>query len=156
MGLREVKKELNRMEKAEIIKLISEMYKNIPSVKNYLNVFATGDIKPLIEKYTYEIERNVFPDSKGTLREKEARKLIREIRKMKIVELNIELELHYVDCCLEMISDFGFYDDEYYIAIEKMFYAAMKGIGELGQETSYEKRIRSLSDRASEFGLELY
>ena len=33
MALRELKKELNQMEKTEIIKLISEMYKKIPDAK---------------------------------------------------------------------------------------------------------------------------
>ncbi len=48
------------------------------------------------------------------LREAEAWKLIREVRKLKVMEMNIELELHYVDCCLEVISDFGYCDENYY------------------------------------------
>ena len=42
MGLREVKKELTNLDKSEIIKLISEMYKKIPSVKSYLDVFVSS------------------------------------------------------------------------------------------------------------------
>jgi len=157
MGLREVKKELTNLDKSEIIKLISEMYKKIPSVKSYLDVFVTGEIENLVIKHKKEIERYVYP--RGTnmvLRDSEARKLIRNIRKMKIVELNIELELHYVICCLEVINDFGYWDENYYIAIEKMYYSAVNGIRELGIEEKFEELLTKISYDASEFGIELY
>ncbi len=157
MGLRDVKKELTNMDKSEIIKLISEMYKKIPSVKSYLDVFATGEIENLVIKYKKEIERYVYPRGRNMdLRESEARKLIRNIRKMKIVELNIELELHYVICCLEVIQDFGYWDENYYIAIEKMFHSASYGISAIGIDEKYEERLSSISNQASEFGIELY
>lgn len=157
MGLRDVKKELTNMDKSEIIKLISEMYKKIPSVKSYLDVFATGEIENLVIKYKKEIERYVYPSGTNmNLREPEARKLIRNIRKMKIVELNIELELHYVICCLEVIQDFGYWDENYYVTIGKMYYSATNGISELGIEEKYEEKLQSISNQASEFGIELY
>jgi len=156
MALREVKKELNGMDKTDIIKLISEMYKKIPAVKTYLDVFAKGEIKQLVEKYKKQIERYIYPSgSNMVLREIEARKMIREIRKMKIIELNVELELHYVKCCLEVIDDFGYWDENYYIALEKMFYNATNGISELGMYKKYEKRISEIFYKASEFGIEL-
>jgi hypothetical protein len=156
MALREVKKELNGMDKTEIIKLISEMYKKIPAAKTYLDIFATGEIKGLVEKYKKEIERYVYPNGRNMqLRETEARKLIRTVQKMKIVELNVELELHYVYCCLEVVEDFGYWDESYYIALEKMFYSATSGINELGMDEKYEERIIGIMSKASEFGIEL-
>lgn len=80
MTLRDLKKELNEMNKTEIINLILEMYKKIPDAKNYLEIFATGDIKLLSEKYKKEIERYIFPFGRAMiLRETEARKLIRQV-----------------------------------------------------------------------------
>lgn len=156
MGLSEVKKELSGMEKSEVIKLISEMYVKIPSVQAYLDIFTTGKIHHLVEKYKTQIERYIYPSGSNlVLREKEARKLIRDIRKMKITELNIELELHYVHCCLEIIEEFGYWDEDYCIALEKMFYAAIGGITELGMENKYEKLLDQLSTRASEFGIDV-
>jgi Zn-dependent M16 (insulinase) family peptidase len=81
MGLREVNQELKKMDKTEIMKLISEMYKKIPRVKEFLDVFATGDIKQIAEKYKSQIEKFVYPHgNEMVLREKEARKLIQNIR----------------------------------------------------------------------------
>lgn len=156
MALRELKKELNRMDKTEIIKLILEMYKKLPDTKNYLDIFSTGDIKNLTEKYKKEIEKYIYPSGRNMhLREVEARKIIRTIRKMKITELNIELELHYVSCCLEIIADYGHWDDNYYLALEKMFYSAVSAINNQGFEEKYFERIKVLADKASEFDIYL-
>lgn len=156
MALRELKKELNQMEKTEIIKLISEMYKKIPDAKNYLDIFTTGDIKKLAEKYKKQVEKYIYPNGRNmVLRETEARKIIHSVRKMNIIALNIELELHYVSCCLEVIEDFGYWDENYYTAMGKMFDHAVNGIYEIGIEEKYLELIKMLSLKASELGIEL-
>ncbi len=157
MALKEVKKELNQMEKTEIIKLISEMYKKIPMAKSYLDVFASGEIKKLAENYKKEIGKYVYPNGRNMiLRETEARKIIRNVGKMKIKELNVELELHYVECCLEVIEDFGYWDEKYYIALERIFNDATNEIVELGVENEYREQIDTISNKASELGIELF
>jgi len=156
MGFREVKAELNNMSSSEIIKLISEMYKKIPQVKDFLDVFATGDIQDIIAKHKLEIEKYVFPHGRDmVMRESEARKLIRNVRKLKIKEIDIELELHYVSCCLEIIQDFGYWDENYYVALEKMFENAVKGISLLGLQDQYEHQISKLAVIAVNYGIEL-
>ena len=155
MGLRDVKKELNKMDKSEMIKLISEMYSKIPSAKEFLDIFSGVKIETLIEKYKKEIERYVYPSGREMLlRESEARKIIRNVRKMKIVELNVELELYYVECCLEIIEDFGYFNESYYIAIEKMFNNALNGISQIGENEKYESRINDIYNTANEYGIE--
>ena len=145
------------MDKTEIIKLVSEMYKKIPDVKNYLDVFTTGEIKQLVEKYKKEIEKYIYPSGRNmVMRETEARKIIRTVRKMKITELSVELELHYVSCCLEIIEDFGYWEENYFMALGKLFYNATSGISELGMKEKYEEKINSISHKASEFGIELF
>lgn len=144
------------MDKTEIINLILDMYKKIPDAKNFLDIFTTGDIEKLTDKYKNEIERYIYPHGRDmVLRETEARKIIRTVRKMKITQLNVALELHYVSCCLEIIDDFGYWEENYYVAMEKMFDNAINGINEMGMEEKYLEQIRTLSDKASEFGLEL-
>lgn len=156
MALRELKKELNQMEKTEIINLILEIYKKIPDAKSYLDIFTTGDIQKLTEKYKNEIEKYIYPNGRNmVLRETEARKIIRIVRKMDITELNVELELHYVSCCLEIIEDFGYWNENYYLAIGKMFDNAINGINKMGIEEKYLEQVKTLSHKASEFGLEL-
>ncbi len=156
MGLRDLKKTLGDMDKPDIIQLVTQMYKDLPDAKDYLDIFITGNLKTLIEKYKYEIEKYVYPNGREmTLREKEARKVIRKVRKMKITELNIELELHYVNCCMDIITDFGYSDENYSIAIEKMFESAVKGIEELGMQKAYQQELVRLSNLGYKYGLEL-
>lgn len=156
MALNQLKKELNKMEKTEIIKMISELYKRVPEAKNYLDIYTTGEFKKLAEKYKIQIEKYIFPNGRNmVLRETEARKIIRTVRKMKITELNVDLELHYVSCCLEIIEDYGYWDENYYIAIEKMFNSAINGISQLGIQNKYKNKLRLLSSKASEYGIEL-
>ena len=155
MGLRDVKKELNKMDKSDIIKLISEMYTKIPSDKEFLDIFSGVKLETLLDKYKKEIERYVYPSGREmVLRESEARKIIRTVRKMKITELNVELELYYVECCLEIVQDFGYSDENYYIAIEKMFNNAINGMSEIGEEEKYQTRINKILSIASEYGIE--
>ncbi len=156
MGIRELRKALRDIDKKEIIQLVVDMYKGVPDAKNYLDIFVTGDVDTLIEKYKYEIERYVYPFGRDlVLREREARKLIRKVRKMNITELNIELELYYVSCCIDVIADFGYCDEDYYISIENMFASAVKGIQSLGLLEKYRKELMRLSRLGQEYGMEL-
>lgn len=157
MALREVKKKLTGMEKIEIIQLITVMYKKIPSVKTYLDIFATGEVNQIAEKYKKDIERYVYPSGANmVLRESEAIKLIRTVQKMGIIQLNVELELHYVNCCLEVIRDFGYWDDNYYVVVQNMFDNAVNGISELGILDKYEEQLSTISHLASTCDLDLY
>ncbi len=155
MGLRELHKELKQLEKSEIIKVVSELYKSVPMAKEYLDIFITGNSKQLLKKYKSEIEAYVYPHGREmVLREKEARKLIRTIRKMKIPELTVALELHYVYCCFDIIEDFGYWDEPYYIAMAKMFYSATNGVTKNGLEEEFEELISNLVNKSYEYGLD--
>ena len=156
MGLKELKVQLNKMDKVEIIKLFSEVYKKVPEAKKYLDVFVTGDITPLIEKYKKEIEKYIYPNGHNmSLREAEARKIIRVASKMKLVELNIVLELHYVRCCLDVIEEFGYWDESYYVALEKMFYNALNQIIALGVQDHYNAQLIEMISIAGKYRIEL-
>lgn len=156
MGLREIKSDLNKMSKLELIKLISELYKNIPRAKEYLDIFTTGQVKEVFHKYKLEIEKYIFPYGRNmVLRESEARKKIKEIRKLKIIELNIEIELHYVTCCLEVVEDYGYYDGDYFYHMSNMYNSAKQGIELMGIESKYQNRLDEILNRAYKNDIEL-
>jgi hypothetical protein len=156
MSLTQVKKELNRMDKAELVKLVADLYSKVPAAKEFLDIYASGNVKDLAEKHKREIERYVYPKGRDmVMREAEARKLIRTVRKMGLTGLNVELELHYVKCCLDIVAEFGYYEGSYYLAMEKMFDSAMSGIAELGAEAEYAVLIDTLTRKGSTYGLDL-
>ena len=47
MGLKEVKSELNKLDKDALIKHISELYKNFKPVKEYLDFYINPDKKKI-------------------------------------------------------------------------------------------------------------
>lgn len=112
MSLTQLKKQLKSMSKEEIIGLISNIYKKVPKAKDFFDVFATSDVNGLMEKYQKEIERLVYPKGNNfNTKEVEARKLIRNVRKMKTNELSIAIELLYVNCCIKIVENFDFWDE---------------------------------------------
>lgn len=60
MGLREVKSELNKVNKEELIKHISELYKNYKPVKEYFDFYINPDEKQLLKQYKEKITEVFF------------------------------------------------------------------------------------------------
>lgn len=154
MSLAKLKKELKQQSKEEIIELILDLYKKVPPAKDFLNVYTSYDTENLIEKYKKEIGRLVIPKGwEMKMNEVEARKLIRIIRKMKIDEVTIASELHYVECCLDVVEQYGTWNESYYVAIEKMFDEAEKRILTNGWENEYRGYLNQLIKKANQFGI---
>lgn len=154
MGLKELKEQLIQQDQKQLIKLLSELYKNVPAAKDYLDIYATGDVQLLIEKQKTEIEKYVYPRGRNMVtNEKEARKLIRTLQKMKIPELTIELNLRYTDCCITMMEDFGYSDESYEISLENHFYQAVELMERENMSSRYEDLVGNLTQRGREFGL---
>lgn len=154
MSIAKLKKDLKQQSKDEIIDLVLDLYKKIPSAKDFLDVYTSYDTQKLIEKYKKEIERLVY--SRGinfNSKEVEARKLIRTIRKMKIDEVTIASELHYVKCCLDVVEKYGFWEENYYVAIEKIFDSAEKKILTNGWEDNYKIQLNQIIKKANEYGM---
>ncbi|MFV0305720.1 MAG: DUF6155 family protein [Moheibacter sp.] len=154
MSLAKLKKELKQQSKEEIIELILDLYKKVPPAKDFLNVYTSYDTENLIEKYKKEIGRLVIPKGwEMKMNEVEARKLIRTIRKMKIDKVTIASELHYVECCLDVVEQYGIWNEIYYVAIEKMFDEAEKRILTNGWENEYRDYLNQLIKKANQFGM---
>jgi archaellum component FlaC len=55
MGLREVKSELNKLEKETLIKHISELYKKFKPVKEYFDFYFNPDESKILEEYREKV-----------------------------------------------------------------------------------------------------
>ncbi len=58
MGLREVKSELNKLDKATLIKHISELYKKYKPVKEYFDFYINPDEKSMINRLNINRKQN--------------------------------------------------------------------------------------------------
>ena len=61
MGISEIKKELSKLEKAQLIDLISDLYKKDISVKEYFKFYLKPDEKNLLEEYKDKVREGFFP-----------------------------------------------------------------------------------------------
>jgi len=60
MGLREVKSELNKLEKDVLINHISELYKKFKPVKEYFDFYVNPNEISILEKYKNKIRKDFF------------------------------------------------------------------------------------------------
>jgi hypothetical protein len=82
MGLREVKTELNKLEKEDLIKHISELYKKFKPVKEYFDFYIDPDEKKLLEQYKEKVTEGFFPKRGYQLKLSISRKAINDFKKL--------------------------------------------------------------------------
>ena len=97
MTLAKLKKELAQMSHKQVVDLVLDMYTKVPAAKDFLNIYVSLDIEKLAEKYKSQISRDLKVKFDSSPRDVSARKLIRDVRKMGIDELSVELELFYAE-----------------------------------------------------------
>jgi len=61
MGLREVKSELSKLDKATLIKHISELYKKYKPVKEYFDFYVDPIEKKILDQYKEKVTEGFFP-----------------------------------------------------------------------------------------------
>ena len=89
----------------------------------------------------------------GSPRDVSARKLIREVRKMGIDELSVELELFYAECAYANMEEWGYWEAySYSDAMQKMFYDALEKIEKNSWQDKYGSRINALKKKGGRYG----
>ena len=153
MSLPKLKKELQQMPQQQLIDLLCDMYNKVPAAKDFLELFVSVDIEKLAEKYKKQIARDLKIKFDGSVRDVSARKLIRDLRKMGIDELSIELELFYVEYAFANIEEASYWEAYNYIdGMHKMFYEALEKIEKNNLEEKYNLRISELQRRGGRYG----
>jgi hypothetical protein len=153
MTLAKLKKELVQMTHKQVIDLMLDMYTKVPSAKDYLDIFVSLDIEKLAEKYKNQISRDLKVKFDSSPRDVSARKLLRDVRKMGIDELSVELELFYAECAYVNMEEWGYWEAySYSDAMQKMFYDAVEKIEKNGWQEKYNVRLNSLREKGRQYG----
>jgi hypothetical protein len=153
MTLAKLKKELTQMTQKQVVDLVLDMYTKVPAAKDFLNMFVSLDIEKLAEKYKNQISRDLKVKFDGSPRDVSARKLIRDVRKMGIDELSVELELFYAECAYVNMEEWGYWEAySYSDAMQKMFYDALEKIEKNGWLEKYNNRLTVLREKGGQYG----
>lgn len=141
MGLREVKLELNKLDKERLIKHISELYKKYKPVKEYFDFYINPDEKKLLEQYKEKVTEGFFPKRGYQLKLSISRKAINDFKKLGTsVESLADLLLHFVENGVEFTNEYGDIDENFYTSVENTYSNALELIDKSGLLDKFEKR----------------
>ena len=141
MGLREVKSELNKLDKADLIKHISELYKKYKPVKEYFDFYINPDEKKLLEQYRDKVTEGFFPKRGFQLKLSISRKAINDFKKLGSSADSIaDLLLHYVEKGVEFTNEYGDIDENFYTSVENTYSSALDLISKNGLLDKFKTR----------------
>lgn len=155
MKLTDLKKQLNTMDKAELIALICRLYKGSKQSQNMIEIELCGDAaeEQLVVDCQKQIRAAFFGKS---LSLKTARKVISDFKKVSRNQENVaELMLTYVECGVEFTNVYGDIDEAFYCSIEAMFMDYVKLLNSMEHDGCYQKhaaRLAKVCYNASDIG----
>lgn len=126
MGLTELKKELQKLDKAKLIELIADMYKKNKSVKEYLDFYVDPNEKELFNTYRTKVIEAFYPKRGDSLKLKDGKKAISDFKKFEpSPELIADLILVYVETGIRFTNDYGDIDEGFYSSLESAYSDAL-------------------------------
>ncbi|MFH0733850.1 MAG: DUF6155 family protein [bacterium] len=144
MGLRDLKKELNKLDKETLIKHITELYTKFGNVKEYYDLYTNQNEEKLLNKYKERVKKAFF------IRRFEcdlsmAKKAIADFKKLGVSpEIYANLLLYHVECCVEYINEFGENNFSFFTSITNYFYECLGIYYEEKVLQKYEESVRTL------------
>lgn len=141
MGLREVKSELNKLDKEDLIKHISELYKKYKPVKEYFDFYINPDEKKLLEQYKDKVTEGFFPKRGYQLKLSSSRKAINDFKKLGASPDSVaDLLLHFVEQGVEFTNEYGDIDENFYTSVENTYSSALDLISKNGLLDNFKTR----------------
>ena len=121
-----INKELNKLDKAKLIKLIAELYKKNKAVKDFFDYYFQPNEQALFEKYRDKVFEAFYPKRGFHLKLKDAKQAISDFKKFEPSPKYLaDLMLFYVECGVKFTNDFGDIDENFYNSIERMYEQAL-------------------------------
>ncbi len=157
MGLREVKSELNKLDKKVLIKHISELYKKFKPVKEYFEFYINPDEKKLLEQYKDKVTEGFFPKRGYKIKLSISRKAINDFKKLGTSQESIaDLLLHFVECGVELTNTYGDIDESFYTSVENTYDKALDIIDDNGLLEKFKSRAFKILNDSENIGWGFY
>lgn len=146
MSVRELKKELNKLTKEQLIKHIIELNKKYKPVQEYHKFFLSFDVESATEKFKETITNEFYPlRGMPKMRLSVARKAISEAKKIGLPpEALADLMLFYVETGVQFTNDFGDIDEPFYNSMESMFSQSLNFMQKEGVLEQFRSRAESV------------
>jgi Family of unknown function (DUF6155) len=147
MGLIEVKKEINKMDRDQLFRLICDLYSNQKKVKEYLDFFVNPNEEELFEKYKEKIRLAFFPKRGYNASLADSRKAINDFKKIsKGSDFLGDLMIYHVEMGEEYINTYGGIQDSFYGSTEKLVVDAIAIFKANNSTEKYADRLDKLKN----------
>ena len=148
MGLREVRKELESMEKHMLIHHISEVYKRYPEVKEYFDFYADPDEEKLLDRYKTVIYQAFYPTRGKKPKFYKARKALNAFKKIAVSpEVEAALLIYYVQVAIMYARDRKPGTESFYTKIESSFRTALEYLEKHELLAEFEQECAEMTER---------
>lgn len=152
MGLRDVKKELNDLEKEELIFHISELYKKYKDVKEYFDFFANPDEDEILVKFKARVYEGFYPTRGWRLKLAKSRKAINEFKKLGIsAQSDAELLLYFTEVAVKYAREKKVNTEAYYTRLENSFEKALEYMEKHALLDHFKPQCENVVIRSSKF-----
>jgi hypothetical protein len=126
MGFSEVKSELKKLDKEDLIKHISELYKKYKPVKEYFDFYISQEENKILELYKDKVAEGFFPKRGDQLKLSISRKAINDFKKLGTSQESVaDLLLHFVENGVEFTNNYGDINESFYTSIENTYHNAL-------------------------------
>lgn len=155
MKLTDLKKQLNTMDKTDLIALICRLYKGSKQSQSMIDIELCGNAAD--EHLVVECQKQIRAAFFGkNLSLKAARKVIGDFKKVSRNQENVaELMLTYVECGVEFTNMYGDVDEAFYSSIESVFMDYVTLLNSMEHDGCYKKhaaRLARVCYNASDIG----
>lgn len=152
MGLREVRKELNQLEKEELLFHIGELYKKYKPVKEYFDFFANPNEENIIEKFKERVHEGFYPNRGWRLKLYRSRKAINEFKKLGISpEADAELLLYFTEVAVMYGREKKPKSETYYTRLENSFEKALEYLDKNSLLAQFQNSCANVAERSEPF-----
>ena len=141
MGIGSVKKELARLDKEGLIKLLAELYSKDKATREFLDFYVNPDEEAMHKKCRDKISLAFFPKRGYQVRLTVGKKAIADFKKCSSnVELLADLMLFYVEQGVDYTNEYGDIDMPFYNSVASVYDHALQLIKKEHLLTKFAER----------------
>jgi hypothetical protein len=153
MPLKDIKKELKKLDKEKLVELVSDLYKNNKSVKDYFDFYVNPNEKELFNKYRDKVVQAFYPKRGFGYKLKDGKQAISDFKKIgPSSELLADLMLTYVETGTKFTREYGDINESFYSSLESTFYNALTLIDKENMLDKYEGRVVEIVNKSEDIG----
>lgn len=153
MGLTDLKKELKKLDKDQLIDLVADLYKKNKSVKEFFDFYVNPDERELFNKYRDKILEAFYPKRGFTYKLKDGKQAISDFKKFGTSpDLLAELMLFYVETGVSFTNDFGDINEAFYNSLATVFFDSLTLIKKENLLDKFEEKVEKVVEETSGIG----